>query len=71
MGGGVFYFLTKSISSLIFPASHCLIKLDVFVKSQKLTNLSSPRKRESSNYKQLWIPDQVGNDKTTEIRIFK
>jgi len=44
------------------------IIFDVFVKSQKLTNLSFPRKRESSNYKQLWIPDQVGNDKTTEIR---
>ena len=32
--------------------------------------MSFPRKRESSNYKQLWIPDQVGNDKTTEIRTF-
>jgi len=32
--------------------------------------MSFPRKRESSNYTQLWIPDQVGNDKTREIRTF-
>jgi len=44
--------------------------IDDFVKNHKLANLSFPRKRESSNYKQLWIPDQVGNDKTTEIRTF-
>ena len=27
-------------------------------------------KRESSNYKQLWIPDQVGNDKTAKTPTF-
>jgi len=45
-------------------------RIDGFVKSHKLANLSFPRKRESSNYTQLWIHDQVGNDKTTEIRTF-
>ena len=54
-----------------FSTFYGRINIDVFVKSQKLTNLSFPRKRESSNYEQLWIPDQVGNDKTTEIRAFK
>jgi len=44
--------------------------IDKLVKSQKLTNLSFPRKRESSNYKQLWIPDQVGNDKTAKTPTF-
>jgi len=43
---------------------------DGFVKSQKLAKLSFPQKRESSNYTQLWIPDQVGNDKTTETPTF-
>jgi len=42
-----------------------------FREEEKLTNLSFPQKWESSNYKQLWIPDQVGNDKTTEIRASK
>ena len=46
------------------------ININEFAKSQQLANLSFPRKRESSNYKQLWIPDQGGNDKTTEIRTF-
>jgi len=27
-------------------------------------------KRESSNYTQLWIPDQVGNDKTAKTPTF-
>ena len=51
--------------------SKCLnVKFDGLVKSQKLTNLSFPRKRESSNYTQLWIPDQVGNDKTAKTPTF-
>jgi len=36
---------------------HDYIKKDAFVRSQKLVNLSFPRKRESSNYTQLWILD--------------
>jgi len=46
------------------------VKFDELVKSQKLTNLSFPRKRESNNYKQLWISDQVGNDKTAKAPTF-
>jgi len=46
------------------------VNSDELVKSQKLTNLSFPRKRESSNYNQLWIPDQVGNDKTAKTPTF-
>ena len=47
-----------------------MFKLDAPVKSPKLITLSFPRKRKSSNYMQLWIPDQVGNDKMTEILTF-
>ena len=49
----------------------CLLNtLDKLVKSRKLANLSFSRKRVSSNYKQLWMPDQVGNDKTAKTPTF-
>jgi len=46
------------------------LRFSRFARNDKKGIMTQSLKRESSNYTQLWIPDQVGNDKTAKTPTF-